>query len=236
VNPARPADQAINRRERIGKALRIGVPFAILLLLAFVIWKFASDTTGEKRAVPDTPMIALAPPPPPPPPPKEKPPEPEKTVETPQPTPTPQPKTNTPTKSDAPKQLTINGPAQAGTDTFGVAAGNGGGVSVGGDPNGTDTPGGGDFGEANYARYLQSTLQQAVQSDEQVNRLFFSAQVSVWIGADGRITRVAIVKSSGDNRTDHALVAALQQIGRLDEAPPPQLRLPAHIALKGRRT
>ncbi len=106
---------------------------------------------------------------------------------------------------------------------------------MGGDPNGSDTPGGG-FAEAGYSRYLTSTLQQAVQANNQVNRLAFTAQVSIWIGADGRITRVAIARSSGDARTDKALVAALEQIGRLDEAPPAQLKFPARIALRGRRT
>lgn len=229
---------ALDRRERIAKAARIGVPLLVLAVLAFGVWRLASNTAGERREVAPVPVVALTPPPPPPPPPppKEKPPEPQKTVETPQPTPTPQPKSNTPAKNDAPKQLTIAGPAQAGTDAFGVKAGAGGGVAVGGDPNGSDTPGGGDFGEASYARYLTSALQQAVQADEHVNRLAFNAQVSIWIGADGRITRVAIAKSSGDGRTDRALVAALEQIGRLDEPPPAQLHLPARIALKGRRT
>jgi periplasmic protein TonB len=225
-------------RDRLGRVAKVAAPAAVLVVLGFGIWKLASNTAGERREVPQVPVVALTPPPPPPPPPppKEKPPEPEKPVDTPQPTPTPQPKTDTPAKSDAPKQLTINGPAQAGTDAFGVAAGSGGGFSVGGDPNGGDGPGGGDFAEAGYSRYLTSALQQAVQANNQVNRLAFNTQVSIWIGPDGRITKVAIARSSGDGRTNKALVAALEQIGRLDEPPPAQLKFPVRIALKGRRT
>ncbi|MDR3508724.1 MAG: TonB family protein [Caulobacteraceae bacterium] len=223
---------ALDRREWIANAARIGVPLVVLAVLAMLIWRLASNTAGERREVAEVPVIALTPPPPPPPPPKERPPEPQKALETPEPT--PQPKTNAPQKSDAPKQLTINGPAQAGTDAFGVAAGRGGGVSVGGDPNGSDT-GGGEFAAANYTRYLNAALQQAIQSNDKVSRLFFTVQVRIWIGPDGGLTKVAIVKSSGDDRTDRALIAALEQIRRLDEAPPPQLKFPALVALRGRR-
>ncbi|MGC1301287.1 MAG: TonB C-terminal domain-containing protein [Caulobacteraceae bacterium] len=233
-----PGMDALDRRDRIAKAARIGVPLIVVLVLGVGVWKLASNTAGERREVPQVPVVALTPPPPPPPPPppKEKPPEPEKTVETPTPTPTPQPKTDTPQKSDAPKQLTINGPAQAGTDAFGVAAGKGGGVSVGGDPNGSDTPGGGDFGADGYGRYLRGVVQQAIEGDERVNRLSFTGQVDIWISPDGRITKIALIKSSGDVHTDHALIAALQDIRRVDEPPPPQLKFPARVALRGRRT
>lgn len=236
--PDRPQRERLTLRERLGRVAQVAAPLAVLVALGFGIWRMASNTAGERREVPQVPVVALTPPPPPPPPPppKEKPPEPEKPVETPQPTPSPQPKPDAPAKSDAPKQLTINGPPQAGADAFGVAAGSGGGVAVGGDPNGSDQPGGGGFAEAGYARYLTSALQQAVQANDHVNRLSFTAQVSIWIGPDGRITRVAIAKSSGDGRTDKALIAAIEQIGRLEEAPPAQLKLPAHIALRGRRT
>lgn len=231
----RPAFDTLDRRERVARAARIGVPLVLVVVVALGIWRLASNTAGERREVPQVSVLALTPPPPPPPP-KERPPEPQKSVETPTPVPSPQPKADAPQKTDAPKQLTINGPPQAGTDAFGVAAGSGGGLSVGGDPNGTGGPGGGDFGADAYSRYLNSALQQAIQSDERVNRLYFIVQVQVWIGPDGRITRVAIARTSGDAHTDRALVAALEQIGRLDQPPPPQLRFPARIALKGRRT
>lgn len=229
--------EALDRRDRIAKASRVGVPLLVLALVALVVWRLASNTAGERREVPQVPVVALTPPPPPPPP-QQKPPEPQKTVETPVPTPTPQPRTNAPEKpTAAPKALTINGPPQAGSDAFGVAAGRGGGVTVGGDPNGSDTPGGGgDFAAASYASYLKSALQQAVQADDRVSRMVFaSVEVNVWIDAAGRITRVNLAKSSGDARTDRALVSALQQVGRLDEAPPPKLSFPAHVTLSGRR-
>jgi TonB family protein len=218
---------------KIGAIGRIAIPVVILVALGIGVWRLATDTDGVNRPAAPPPMIALAPPPPPPPPPppKEQPPEPEKETT---PSPSPDPKPEAPQKSEAPKQLTINGPAQAGSDAFGVAAGKGGGVAVGGDPNGSDSLGGGGFAEASYERYLRSTLQSAVQADDRINKLFFNAQVRIWVRADGAIGSVVISKSSGDERADRALVAALQGLPRLDP-PPPQLRFPARVALRGRR-
>jgi len=229
------ADGDHDRRGGLGRALRLLVPLAILAVAAVLVWRLANDRSGVRREAPEVPVLALTPPPPPPPPPppKETPPTPEKTVET--PNPTPAPKTDSPQKSDsAPKQLTINGPPQ-GADNFGVAAGAGGGVSVGGDPNGSDTGGGGDFGAASYGRYLTGVLQRTAQADPQISRDVFSTQVEVWIAPDGTITRVALVKSSGDERKDQALLAMVRALRRLDEPPPAQLKFPALIALHGRR-
>jgi TonB family protein len=218
-------------REKLARVARIGAPALVVLLIGLAIWRFSGDTAGERREAPPTPTVLLTPPPPPPPPPPTpRPPEPDKPVETPMPSPEPKPEA----KSEAPKQLTINGPPQAGSDSFGVAAGSGGGRMVGGDPNGGDGTGGGGFAEGAYRRLLASALQAAIQSDDQASRLVFTAEVRVWIAPDGRITKVVIAKSSGDARTDRAVVAALMQAGQLD-APPAQLKFPALVALKGRR-
>ncbi|MFZ0268773.1 TonB family protein [Caulobacter sp.] len=225
---------AQDRRERLARAAQIGVPILIASLIAVGVWRMASDTAGVRRETAAPSVVALTPPPPPPPPPPKERPDPPKPTETPVPSPDPRPDA-TP-KSDAPKQLTINGPAQAGTDAFGVAAGRGGGVAVGGDPNGSDGPGGGGFAEAGYARYLDGALRRIIQGDERVNRLAFMAQVQIWIRPDGSIAKVGIVRSSGDARTDRALLTAIETAARLDQAPPPQLKFPARVLLRGRRT
>jgi outer membrane biosynthesis protein TonB len=234
-----PGMDALDRRERIAKAARIGVPLIVVVVLGVGVWKLASNTAGERREVPQVPVVALTPPPPPPPPPppKEKPPEPQKTIETPAPTPTPQPKPPSPqpTNNAAPRALSETGPT--GDNNFGIQSGDGrGGATVGGDVNGKDGGGLGGFDASAYIRYLNATLKEAIQSDDRVNHLYFAAQADVWIGADGRILKVALTKSSGDAQTDRALLAALHDIGRVDEPPPPELRFPARVALRGRRT
>ncbi len=218
-------------RQRTAAIARIVIPVVVLAVLAVGVWRLANDTGGVSRKVAPPPMVALAPPALPTPPPKEQPPEPVKD-EAPSPSPDPQPQA--PPKSDAPKQLTINGPPQAGSDAFGQVAGKGGGVVMGGDPNGSDTGGDNAFEETRYQHYLRSQLQSAIQADDRVNRLFFAAQVRIWVKPDGSIGGVSIAKSTGDERADRALVAALQALPRLDP-PPPQLKFPARVALRGRR-
>ena len=219
-----------DKRDRIVRIVRIGAPLALVLVVGLAVWRLANDTGAQRREVPPTPVVALTPPPPPPPAPP-KPPEPQKTVET--PVPSPAPKAESP-KVEAPQQLTINGPPQAGGDSFGVAAGSGGGTTIGGDPNGSGGVGG-DFGEAAYRRFLSTALQQAIQSDDRASRLSFTAQVRVWIAPDGRISNVAVARSSGDTRTDRTLIAALMSAGRLEEPPPPNIKFPALVALRGRK-
>lgn len=195
------------------------LPVAILLLVGGVILYFLHDTAGIRREAPPLPtLIATLPPPPPPPPPK--PPEVEKKIEQIQKPVEAQPRLN-----DAPKPVTINGPPQAGTDAFNVGAGSGdGNVGYG---NG--------FGEGNYSRFISSTIQQAVQNDDRTSSFVGTAEIDVWIDSDGRVTRAAIAKSSGDAKTDQDLVAVLEGIPRLDEPPPTSLRFPQRIRIGGRR-
>src|SRR3978361_1463491 len=108
-----------DNKEKLSRISRIAIPVVVVAGIAGSIWYMMHDTAGMKREAPPLPTIlASLPPPPPPPPPKEKPPEPEKKVEEVH-KPEAQPKT------DTPKQMTINGPAQAGNDAFNMGAGDG---------------------------------------------------------------------------------------------------------------
>ena len=126
---------------------------------------------------------------------------------------------------NSPKPVTINGPAQAGTDAFNVGAGSGGG----------DVGSGGGFGEANYTRYLGAALQQTIQNDDRVNHLVFSADMAVWVDPNGHVARASILKTSGDPKIDQVLVDALQTMRALDEPPPSTLPFPQHVRIEGRR-
>jgi TonB family protein len=130
--------------------------------------------------------------------------------------------------------MQINGPAQAGGDAFGLQAGSGGGMTIGGTGTGG---GGGDngFAEAAYRRYLGSELQRAVQSDDTITKEVFSAQVSIWIDGAGRVTQARIRRSTGDHKLDDSLVAALQRMPPLGEQPPANLKFPLAVDIRGRR-
>lgn len=127
-------------------------PVAIALALAALaalIWHFAGDTAGVKRASAPQVTTVIPLPPPPPPPPKKPPPEKVKDeVKTPveRPTIVPKPSEAPKPSDDQPKQMTMNAPAQAGTDSFNIGAGDGSGMVGSG--------GGGKFGNASYAQYM----------------------------------------------------------------------------------
>jgi protein TonB len=198
----------------------IAVPGAILLAVGGVILYFLHDTAGIRREAPPLPtLIATLPPPPPPPPPKQ--PEIEKKVEEEQ-KPVEQPKS----VDNAPKPVTINGPAQAGSDAFNVGSGSGDG-NVG--------SGGGGFGEANYTRYLSSQLQQTIQSDDRLNHLVFAADMAVWVDPNGKLQHAKVLTTSGDPKLDQVLVEVLQEMPTLDEPPPSTLEFPQRIRVEGKR-
>ena len=127
--------------------------------------------------------------------------------------------------NSAPKAITEAGPAQAGSDAFGIQAGSGDG-NVGS---------GGGFADGNYTRYLGSALQQSVQNNDRVNHLIFTADMAVWIDPNGHVTRAKVLKSTGDAKIDDDLVAALQEMPALDEPPPSDLQFPQRVRIEGRR-
>jgi len=194
---------------------RIAVPVLVIGALAGGIWYLLHGTGSERREAPPLPTLQATLPPPPPPP-KEKPPEPEKKVVEEQKQETPQPK-----QMDAPKPLTINGPAQAGSDAFNLGAGDGSGMAAGG-----------GFGAESYSHYLTSILQNAIEQDDRLNHLAFNAQVTAWVD-ENRHLHVRLLQSSGDPKIDDNIVAAAQQLPALDEEPPGALQF--RLAIHSRR-
>jgi TonB family protein len=189
----------------------------LVAVLGVGIWWLSQNIAGVTRGEPPVPTVNLLPPPPPapppPPPPPEKPPEPDKNIEPPKPSDQP--------KADESKQLTMAGPAQAGGDSFGIKAGSGGGMSLGGSPTGGPAAADdGGFAEASYSRYAGSAIQRAVLADDRLSHLSFSAEVAVWIDATGHPARVAVRRSTGDQKLDQQLVATLERMGSIGERPP----------------
>lgn len=203
---------------------------AVLVLAVALWWLLFKDTASTRRPVVQPPMLALPPPPPPPPPPPEKPPEPETPPEEtmPEPEPLDQPtpaEEPTPTPDNA-DPVTMNADAQAGGDNFGIQSGSGGGSSG---------VGRGGAGNATYGRYLGYLMQQAISRDDKVKRLAFQLQVNVWLASDGRLEKVELVRGSGNEEADAAVLDALRRIGKVDQAPPPSLDFPARVLIQGRR-
>ncbi|WP_396332502.1 energy transducer TonB [Burkholderia anthina] len=216
-----------------GRYVKPVVIALVLAAIAALIWHFANDTAGVKRA--SAPQVTtVIPLPPPPPPPKQKPP-PEKVkeeVKTPVDKPTVAPKpSEVPKPSDnQPKQMTMNAPAQAGTDSFNIGAGDGSGMVGSG--------GGGRFGNASYAQYMVYVLQRAIEQDKGVQDAGgarFAGSLNLWMDPSGHITKVTIAQSTGDAKIDAAVIAAVEALGRVDEAPPPATAYPVLVRLQGRK-
>nr|WP_063801474.1 TonB C-terminal domain-containing protein [Burkholderia ubonensis] len=216
-----------------GRFVKPAVIVLALAGLAALVWHFASDTAGVKRA--SAPQVTtVIPLPPPPPPPKQKPP-PEKVkeeVKTPVDKPSVAPKpSEAPKPSDnQPKQMTMNAPAQAGTDSFNIGAGDGSGMVGSG--------GGGRFGNGSYAQYMVYVLQRAIEQDKAVQEAGgarFAGSLNLWLEPSGRIAKVTIAQSTGDARIDAAVVAAVEALGKVDEAPPSATAYPVLVRLQGRK-
>ncbi|AOY97533.1 ferric siderophore transporter TonB (plasmid) [Cupriavidus sp. USMAA2-4] len=217
---------------RYRKPLLAVTALAVLALLGWALWQWSADQAGARREAPrPPPMVALPPPPPPPPPPPEqKPPEPVKErMQAPEPKPSePAQKPDEAQKpaDDAAESVTMNADAQGGVG--GIQVGSGGGMGSGG--------GGGRAGNALFSRYLGAALQRAVQRNEATARLSYPpVLVHLWMDADGRITRVEMVRSSGDATIDAALLGALRALGTLDEKPPAGQVFPARVEIRAKR-
>lgn len=210
------------RRWRARAFIAMGV-----LAAAWLVWQFADNQVGVKRSAPR--IATITPLPPPPPPPKEKPPEPQKVEQAKQDIPKPDmpaKPVEAPKAPDMAKQVTINGAAQAGNDSFNIGAGDGNGL--------VGSNGGNGAGGSSYEQYLGYTLQEALQRDERTRQLIFDVRANLWLSPTGSVTRAELVASSDTESTDKALLDVLRGL-RIDTPPPPNLSMPVRTVIQGRR-
>ncbi|WP_261232524.1 energy transducer TonB [Serratia entomophila] len=189
--------------------LRLLLALALAAGIGVIIWQWAQDMSGVRREAPKVPMIIPLPPPPPPPP------EPKPQEEAPKPA------------DDMAKAMEMDGSAQAGGDAFNIGAGSGSGMSGSG--------GGGGLGNATYGQYLSHIFQKILREDESTRLLSFRLQLNLWLNEAGQVTRVDIVKSSGEKDIDNKVVAALRSAPAMSQKPSKSLSLPVRILLQGRR-
>jgi TonB family protein len=210
-----------------------GAGVLIAGVAAWLLWQWANDMSGVRREAPKVPTIIPLPPPPPPPP--EKPPEPEPPVEEKmvEPAPTPEPEEVKPEEQAPPSPaddlanpMQMDGDAQAGNDAFNIGAGKGGGMAG---------AGGGRLGNGTYSQFLAFTFQRLLRENPDLRNLAFALQADVWLSSVGEITRVELIKSSGNPEVDTQVLAALRNAPALSERPPASITLPVRLSLQGRR-
>lgn len=227
-----------------GRRLRAGLAYGAgglaLMVAAWFVYDQLTAVHGVKVPEAAPQMVNVVPPPPPPPPP---PPEPEPEEQPPEPTEQPEPVPSAaPEPQQQAAQVSIAGAAQAGTDSFGLSAGDGGGIGKPGSSGtclGTDCgarPGGDGMSEAMYRRYLDSALQERVRGDDELSRLIFSARLSVIVTPDGQVSRVRVqpVNGSRDRKVMARLAEIIRQVS--DLSPPPEsMKFPQEVTVRGRK-
>lgn len=95
--------------------------------------------------------------------------------------------------------------------------------------------GGGGLGNGTYSQYLAYAFQRLLRDNPELRNLVFNLQAEIWLSAAGEITRVELLRGSGEPEVDAQVVAALRAAPALDQRPPASLTLPVKIALQGRR-
>jgi outer membrane biosynthesis protein TonB len=205
--------------------------FGILLasILAFML--LHSSKPQPPPPPPPVTMVVIQPPKPPPPPPPM--PQPKTIVQPKMTTPVTKPIQQSPPKMSPPKavsapalgtSLKSNGSSNA-FDLSGNTGGNGLIGGLGG--NGTC-----DSDCGSYQDAVSSEIRDALQKNPITKKANAGLQVSVWTDASGRVTRVAIDKSSGNSTVDDAVENQVLP-GLQLSPPPPNTVMPIIMSLTG---
>lgn len=207
---------------------------ALLVAVALLIWWAAGQQSTAIRKAQESVLVPIVPPEEVPPPVEKV--EPEPVPEEVPPVPVDQPQPVTPDKpSEAPPSdaqpnaapgnnaVSINGPAQAGSDAFGIGAGDGSGSRGGGGAGGGG--GMGRFNRGAYAAYLRTEIARLVRGDATLRAQTLRVKARIWIDAAGRVTRAEI----GDMPNRDKLKALLT--GRVVRVPDASLEMPVIFTL-----
>jgi protein TonB len=202
-----------------------GVALGLVAALLIALWlKDMLTPNGPLQKMKVQQITLVKPPPPPPPPPEEKPPEPEikEDVKLDQPQPTPEPQQ----AQDAPAPLNVGEGAEGGIDVGGSR----------GTPTLSGSGGGNPWGryDALLNEAASSAFQQALAREKALKDKNYKVIVKIWIDASGKVSRTALVESTGDARADEVLREALNGMRALREAPPADMPQPVKIRVTSR--
>ena len=202
----------------------IGVGLILVVMLVVYVFRdaFQKPVSTKKQVQQIT--VLQPPPPPPPPPPEQKPPEPEikeEKIEQPE---EPEPEPEQAEEPPPGDNLGVDGEGGAGSDSFGLVGKKGGHGLIGGGGNAI----------VYYGQQIQRQLADALQRslNDKVKSQKFSAIASVWIAADGRVTRAELSGSSGQVDVDDALKSALSGMRLTLKAPPENMPQPLKIRIR----
>lgn len=189
------------------------------LMVYFVKGFLDTPATTPKKSVQQITLLT-----PPPPPPQEKPPEPEveEEVEIEEPEPLDEMPEEAADEAPAGEELGIDAEGGAGGDGFGLIGRKGGrGLLEGsGDPF------------KYFGSQLSRRIEDALLDVEDLRKRGYSVVLEVWVGTDGRVTRVSLARSTGDSETDALMNEAI--MGAHAAAPPPGMPQPIRLRVSSR--
>jgi protein TonB len=189
----------------------------LVLVVSLVWWIRAFLLARNDQPVRMVQNITVIRPPPPPPPEQAPPPPPPEKVEQQiaqsEPDPTPD---NTPAPA---ADLGLDADGSAGSDSFGLAARKGG----------SDITGTGGAAFAWYTGKVKSQVYDCLSADPKLHGRNYTAEVRIWIEADGRVKAVRVVNGTGSRDLDGLIATDLNAIGRSDTPP---IEMPQPISLK----
>lgn len=208
---------------------RLNLACALAALCLLLTLSGCGKEPAKKREA-STVKLLPATPPPPPPKPEEKKPEPEKQAEK------PQQQLNQP-KTEAPPQ-----PQALKTDEA-PGEGAGSGLQSGAVTNDYKDQqigsGSGDAGASNavlnsYAKSATRAINDYLQRDKDLKRRDYKVQVKLWLTQEGRMQRVEMVGSTGDDAADEAIKSALNRFPGLNAPMPDKMPQPMRLQLSNR--
>jgi len=139
-------------------------------------------------------------------------------------------------KVETPEEAVSNDPAE---DALGTnIAGNGPdmGLRAGAGSGARNRIGGRRAGKwDNFAVKVQNTIAETLRQNAGTRNASFSMKVLVWADANGRISRVMPVGSSGNPTVDQALKNQVFAGLQLPEPPPPDMPMPINMRISARR-
>lgn len=166
----------------------------------------SSAAPPSKPVVQQIQLIRPPPPPPETPPPPPPPPDEKVAVQDPQQKPDPTPSNDPPPSPN----LGLDQEGGAGGDAFGLV-GNKGGRDI-------TATGGSAF--AWYAGLLKDQILSELNQDKNVRSGNYRLSLRAWLGDDGSIKRMEILRGSGDAERDRAIEGDLQRVKRVSQARP----------------
>jgi outer membrane biosynthesis protein TonB len=225
---------------------RVILGCGLVAVVAVLVWFGQKHSTRASRPRQEQNVILVNLPPPPPvppaprPPPQSAPPPAESQqkmieqapINETEPKPVEPPKTEAPA-SDAPALGTsIQGNGQS--DGFGLSGGDSFGGGTGGKGNTVSRGSSSRWGW--YAGHVQSAISQALQSNANTRTANFRVDVQIWSDRTGRITRVHLVRSTGDAALDGAITNDVLAGLILQEPPPDGMPMPIVLRLTARNS